>query len=97
MKVKVGVPEKMRKRMNEFLVTEGLPFKAAAHGAFKVRATTSKTRRKCNLKTLNVGGWIPCATALALAREMKAQPKSLGRLLDFLGIKVKQCNLGLFK
>ena len=97
MRVKVVVPEKTRERVNEFLATEGLPFEADTCGAFRVRVATPETRKKCNLKVLTAGGWIACATALALARKNKISPKHLGKLLDFLDIKVKQCSLGLFK
>jgi hypothetical protein len=40
---------------------------------------------------------IPCAVCFQIAEEFGISKRELGKLLDELGIKVIQCQLGLFK
>ncbi len=40
---------------------------------------------------------IPCAVCFQIAEEYAIPKRELGKLLDELGIKVIQCQLGLFK
>ncbi len=42
-------------------------------------------------------GRIPCAVCFKIAEEYNISKKELGELLNELGIKVIQCQLGLFK
>ncbi len=42
------------------------------------------------------GGWLACAAALALARELGVSPHEVGRAADELGIKIADCQLGCF-
>jgi len=42
-------------------------------------------------------GRIPCAVCFRIAEECNISKKKLGELLNELGIKVIQCQLGLFK
>ena len=40
---------------------------------------------------------IPCAVCFQIAEEYGIPKRELGKLLDELGIKVIQCQMGLFK
>jgi hypothetical protein len=40
---------------------------------------------------------IPCVVCFQIAEEFGIPKRELGKLLDELGIKVIQCQLGLFK
>jgi hypothetical protein len=40
---------------------------------------------------------IPCAICFQIAEEYGIPKRELGKILDELGIKVIQCQLGLFK
>jgi hypothetical protein len=40
---------------------------------------------------------IPCAVCFQIAEEYGIPKRELGKLLDELGVKVIQCQLGLFK
>jgi hypothetical protein len=42
-------------------------------------------------------GRIPCTVCFQIAEEYGIPKRELGKLLDELGIKVIQCQLGLFK
>lgn len=48
------------------------------------------------LKERSQEGKIPCAVALRTASELGVSPREVGKLLDELGIKVVECQLGLF-
>lgn len=40
---------------------------------------------------------IPCRSCFEIAAQLGVEKRELGRLLDELGIKVIECQLGLFK
>lgn len=42
-------------------------------------------------------GRIPCAVCFQIAEEFDIPKKELGEILDEIGVKVIQCQLGLFK
>jgi hypothetical protein len=42
-------------------------------------------------------GRIPCAVCFQIAEEYATPKRELGKLLNELGIKVVQCQMGLFK
>ncbi|MBW2038155.1 MAG: hypothetical protein JRI46_00940 [Deltaproteobacteria bacterium] len=42
-------------------------------------------------------GRIPCAVCFQIAEECNISKKELGEIINKLGIKVIQCQLGLFK
>ena len=41
-------------------------------------------------------GKIPCAKAFQIAEEFKITKKKVGEILNDLGIRIKQCQLGCF-
>jgi hypothetical protein len=49
------------------------------------------------LKQRATDNHIPCAVCFQIAEEFGIPKRELGKLLDELGIKVIQCQLGLFK
>ncbi len=48
------------------------------------------------IKERSEDGRITCAQAHEIAREVNLPPREIGRLLDEMGIKVIECQLGLF-
>lgn len=42
------------------------------------------------------GGFISCPKARHLAKELKVSPKVVGKALDEMNIKIKDCELGCF-
>lgn len=43
-----------------------------------------------------VGGMLPCAEAFRIAEDQRVAPAEVGRAADELGVRVSQCQLGLF-
>ena len=39
---------------------------------------------------------MPCAVAFEIAKQLKVEPSEVGFTLDYLGIKITKCQLGLF-
>lgn len=51
---------------------------------------------EARVKTLSVGGKLPCATAFQIARELKVSQKEVGDMANKLKIRLSQCQLGCF-
>ncbi|MBW1971874.1 MAG: hypothetical protein JRI44_03390 [Deltaproteobacteria bacterium] len=49
------------------------------------------------IKEMARDGKIPCAVCFKLAEKYNISKKEVGKILNRLGIKVSQCQLGLFK
>ncbi len=48
------------------------------------------------VKSSLVGGKLPCAVALKIARELKVSPLEVGKTVNKLSIKICNCQLGCF-
>ncbi len=48
------------------------------------------------VKSSLVGGKLPCAVALEIARELKVSPLEVGKTANKLSIKICNCQLGCF-
>ena len=56
----------------------------------------SREELKTKIQAAAPEGRISCAAAMRLAEELVISRKDLGRLLNELKIKIKQCQLGCF-
>jgi len=92
----ITVPDSLFKPINEFIRDEKLPLEAIITEPGHVRIIKADPDHECDVKTLWVGGWISCPTAHQLAGRLGIKPIELSKLLTFLDIKVKLCQLGLF-
>ncbi len=61
-----------------------------------VEVVTADERRRCGLRRLYVGGFIACETARGVAVKLGIRTRQMGKLLDYLNIKVRNCGLGCF-
>ena len=48
------------------------------------------------LRNASEDGRIPCAKAFQVAEEFKITKKKVGEILNELGIRIRQCQLGCF-
>ena len=56
----------------------------------------SREELKAKIKAAAPEGKIACAAAMRLAEELVISRQDMGKLLNELGIKIKQCQLGCF-
>jgi len=92
----LGVPEDMHDALKAFVDAEGMDLEVASSGECSVQVVRGGSDMRSDLRTLYAGGWIACATGTGLALKLGVPPGQIGRLIDHLGIKVRQCELGLF-
>jgi len=94
--MKLGVPVSVVESVGEFLKSESIPLDAVDGDDCAVRVVKTEERLESNLETLYCGGWIACETARAMAESLRISIPEMGKLLNHLDVKVRQCGLGLF-
>ena len=82
--------------LREHITREGLSIEVLATPGGDVEVVPGKRGQACSEDRLLVGGWISCACAHKVAAKLDIEPLSMGKLLNLLDVKVKQCELGLF-
>ena len=93
----LGVPETMLAALGEFVAGEGIHVAVVPTGDdCTVRVVTADEQGRCGLRTLYVGGFIACETARGMAVKLGIRTRQMGKLLNFLNIKVRNCSLGCF-
>ena len=97
MKATLTVPEGLRKTIGAFVQAEALPIDVVLDGDGTVRVVQSAGRRQSDPTTLQAGGWIACTVARATAVKLRIDSRKMGRLLDLLDIKIRECELGCFE
>jgi hypothetical protein len=97
MPLSVCVPEPMRSDFSAFLIKENIPLAVISGDTGDVVITPSEgERRECDTSTLYQGGWIPCATARTAAEHLSLEYGEFGKVLNYLDIKIRECELGCF-
>ena len=95
-RVALGVPESLARPLAAFLKKEKIELEVTVSAEATVRVEQAEHPAPSGMKTLQAGGWIACPIALALAPRLGIGSKELGKILDFLKIKVRDCGLGCF-
>jgi hypothetical protein len=90
------VPDNLIERVKSFIKSEGVSLEIVQDGSADLRIVQSQGRVQSDACALHAGGWIACPTARAIAGRLDVSPKTFGRLLDVLDIKVRDCELGCF-
>jgi hypothetical protein len=93
----VRVPESIRSDFSAFLTQENIPLAVTSSDAGDVKiAPAEGERRECEMSILYQGGWIRCETARSAADRLSLKYREFGKVLDFLDIKIRECELGCF-
>jgi len=93
----LGVPQTMLAALGEFIQAQGISVNLTSSGDdCTVQIVAANERRRCGLHKLYPGGFIACETARAMAVKLGIRTRQMGKLLDFLNIKVRNCGLGCF-
>jgi len=97
MKGTLGVPLTMLEPVANFVTAEGIRLDIAVTDDCAVEVVAADERRRCGLRRLYTSGFIACETARSMAVKLGIRTRQMGKLLDFLNIKVRNCGLGCFK
>lgn len=100
MNTKIYVQSQVADRLCEFIEQEKIGLEVITDSAGNDCAlivTDSSGRKQSDLKTLYCGGWISCSQAHAVAKRIGISVANMGKLLDFMNIKIRQCELGCFQ
>lgn len=93
----LGVPEALLHPIANFVNAEGIGVVLVSGDDCTVEVVEADERRRCGLRRLHPGGFIACETARGMAAKLGIRVRQIGKLLDFLNIKVRNCGLGCFK
>ena len=93
----LGVPEGMLKQVSEFVEAKAISLRVVGDGDCTVRVVQSEERLPSTPAVLHTGGWIACATARSMAGKLGIKPRDMGKLLNHLDIKIRNCELGCFE
>jgi len=88
----LGVPETLRAALSEFVAAEGIRLAVVpTDDDCTVQVVAANERHRCGLRRLYPGGFIACETARSMAVKLGIRTRQMGKLLDFLNIKVRNC------
>jgi hypothetical protein len=97
MKTRICIEVSIASQVQQFLNMEGIEIKVVTDGNCDVAVVRCKDHKECDLNTIYAGGWIKCETARALAKKSAIPIRQMGKLLDYLNVKICKCSLGCFK
>jgi hypothetical protein len=92
----LGAEGDMTDGLRSFLEAESIPLQVDNGPAAAVQVRRTSSREESRLEILYSGGWISCSLARAMAGRLGIGSRQLGKLLDHLDIKVRECDLGCF-
>ena len=93
----LGVPETMLAALGEFVQAHSIPVNVGSmHDDCTVQVMQVNERCRCGLRRLYTSGFIACETARGTAVKLGIRTRQMGKLLDFLDIRVRSCGLGCF-
>jgi len=97
MAASLAVPEGMATSVSEFVAAESISLDVVTSGPGAVRVETPTTQQQCKTGLLYTGGWIACSEAFTMADTLGIGAGNMGKLLNLLDIRVRQCQLGCFR
>jgi len=90
------VPEAMLESVSAFCRAADIPLDVVSTGHCSLDVVEAAQRCPCSLSCLYIGGWISCGRAHVIAARLDIQTRQMGRLLSFLNINIRHCQLGCF-
>lgn len=92
----IGVPESMRTDFSAFLEKENIPLVVTSADSGDMQIAVAEERLECDLSTLYQKGWVKCNVARASAEQLSLEYSEFGKMLNYLDVKVRECELGCF-
>jgi len=93
----LSVPEPLLESMRRLVADEAIGVQITGGGECTMRVENDKPQMESDLTALRAGGWITCPVAWAVASKLQITNMAVGRILSFLEIKVRRCDLGCFQ
>ncbi|MHC4122562.1 MAG: hypothetical protein ACYSSI_03235 [Planctomycetota bacterium] len=97
MKKRICIEASMADKLEEFLKAEEIKIEVLTQGDCDVRIFPCEARKESDLNTIYSHGWIGCETARALAAKLGVPVGQMGKLLNYLDVKIRKCGLGCFE
>lgn len=92
----IGVPEAMSSEFSAFLAKENIPLAVTSSESGDVKVAVGEERLECNTSLFYHKGWIKCDVARAAAENLSLQYREFGKVLNYLDVKIRDCELGCF-
>ena len=96
MSVTIGVTSALAQTVADWVQAETLSVEVVSDGSGTVQIVRPEGRQQSDPSTLQAGGWITCGDARALAAKLEVPVPAVGKLLDVLDIRLRNCELGCF-
>jgi len=93
----ISVTGELAGKVTDLVAAEALAIEVVSSGDGTVRVVESEGRVQCDSSTLQAGGWITCEGARTMASELGIPVRAMGKLIDVLDIKIRNCELGCFE
>jgi len=97
MKKKIYIKALAVESLEEFLNREKIAIEIVSKPRSDVEVIGCTGRKESDLNTIYSTGWITCETARQLAKKLQISVIQMGKLLDYLDVKIRMCSLGCFK
>jgi hypothetical protein len=92
----ISVPETLKVKLVDFLNAENIGLQVTIESPADLLVHEVAERKESDGEHLFCGGWIECGVARSMADRLGVQTSDVGKLLDFLNVKIRNCELGCF-
>ncbi len=96
MKNEIGAEGALKNELAGFLRREQIPLEAVDADLAAVTVAAPGGRLESGYETIFAGGWVKCETARYLAEKLGISRREMGKVLNFLDVKIRDCELGCF-
>lgn len=93
---KLSVPKSLSDKVLQFTKNNSIPLDVVTENADITVKICTGDCLESDLATMYSGGWIKCKNARLMAKNLDITKSQMGKLLDELNIKVRECGLGCF-
>lgn len=92
----INAPDEMREMLSAFFNAETIDLALATGNSGAVTIIPGREKQECTASELYPGGWMTCARALEMASALSIANGEMGKILNKIDIKVRNCELGCF-
>lgn len=96
MKMVIAVDGALLEKFSIFLDSEKIALEIVHPDIAGISIVSADGRLESGAEKIFAGGWVKCETARSLADKLGISRREMGKILDFLNVKVRECELGCF-